>query len=899
MFQVLFALLAIVVATVPVAVIYLLISNASLQRRVEAVEKEIARRRATVPGEAAEGPASGGPWKRPTVRPSPQTANLIGPSPEKLAATSDPGAQRAVVFEASKLRALVTWSIQNWFYVVSAISLALSGVFLVIYGMEQGLLPPAVRVLLSFAFGCALVVFGEFIRRRYGDHKDSHTAYLPSVFSGAGIVTLFGSVLSARLLYNFISPDLALIGMAAVGVLAVVLGWFYGPLLAAVGILGAMVSPFIIGGSSDDPSMLLVYFAIVAVVGLAIDMIRRWAWVSVLSLILGFGTGALLTIGSSEMVAPYFVIYCAALVIAAVAIPVRKLSPNHTGPLLSMSAFARSKDDQWPEFPTRLAGGAMIAASILITVTATYTARADLFWIAVVITAALVLSLLIWARNAPALIDLTVFPAAALIIVVAGGAPLWRPIATAAKLPEADMPLMVSIVVAIGALLSIAAAWHSLRGGASKLFVALGASLLAPLAAVAIEVFWRPTEAIGSYAWALHAMALAAVMAVTAERFAKVDGSDFRDRISFAVLSTLACIAFGMVIVFSEAALTSAIALTVAAAAWLDRKFNLPMMGLYILSGVSAIGYRLVVDPGISWAIEAPFTEMMFTHAGAVVAFAVSYLLVRSAKRPRSEILLESAIFSSAGVLLSLLLYRAIQGLSEQDPAANHWSMGIGATIWIILGTAQIRRTAIGGPLSSVRTVLGLGFLFIGAAGLLHILTSLNPLVNSHRNLVLGPSILNTLMVAYLLPAVALGIGARWTKGLPPYVQAGFIAGALLLAGVWLGLVIRHVWRGALGMEWPGIDEPELYSYTVALLLIGAGLFYQSLAKQNRILRLAGLIFIGLAAAKVFILDIQGLGGLIRVFSLLCLGLALAGLAWLNRWAAVRVDADNSNKMPK
>ena len=84
----------------------------------------------------------------------------------------------------------------------------------------------------------------------------------------------------------------------------------------------------------------------------------------------------------------------------------------------------------------------------------------------------------------------------------------------------------------------------------------------------------------------------------------------------------------------------------------------------------------------------------------------------------------------------------------------------------------------------------------------------------------------------------------------------------------------------------PTIEQPELYSYTVALLLVGAGLFYQSLSRKSSILRKAGLLVIGLAVAKVFLIDIAGLGGLIRVFSLLFLGLALAALAWLNRWAS-------------
>tara|TARA_B110000967_G_scaffold149500_1_gene153250 strand:- start:1034 stop:1171 length:138 start_codon:yes stop_codon:yes gene_type:complete len=44
-------------------------------------------------------------------------------------------------------------------------------------------------------------------------------------------------------------------------------------------------------------------------------------------------------------------------------------------------------------------------------------------------------------------------------------------------------------------------------------------------------------------------------------------------------------------------------------------------------------------------------------------------------------------------------------------------------------------------------------------------------------------------------------------------------------------------------------------------------------------MRKVGLFVIGAAVAKVFFIDVSGLEGLTRVFSLLVLGLSLAGLA--------------------
>ena len=65
----------------------------------------------------------------------------------------------------------------------------------------------------------------------------------------------------------------------AVAALAIVLGWFHGPLLAAGGIIGATAAPFLVGGSSDAAWLFYYYFALIAAAGLAVDTVKRWAWV--------------------------------------------------------------------------------------------------------------------------------------------------------------------------------------------------------------------------------------------------------------------------------------------------------------------------------------------------------------------------------------------------------------------------------------------------------------------------------------------------------------------------------------------------------------------------------------------------------------------------------------------
>jgi uncharacterized membrane protein len=79
------------------------------------------------------------------------------------------------------------------------------------------------------------------------------------------------------------------------------------------------------------------------------------------------------------------------------------------------------------------------------------------------------------------------------------------------------------------------------------------------------------------------------------------------------------------------------------------------------------------------------------------------------------------------------------------------------------------------------------------------------------------------------------------------------------------------------------VSDPELYSYTVAMLLAAAGALVVAFLRRNLLLRRAALGLVGLTIAKVFLVDMAGLTGLMRVLSFMGLGLSLLALTWLNR----------------
>lgn len=924
--EALIVLLGLVVLAVPIAVIVLIISHARLSREVRALraitdelQRDAAREaRIRVPRYAApEAPeeaippsahvTEGTPAESPDASatgeplppPIPAAARMEEPAihPKAPAAPRPPQPRQPSAFDR-----LVPWLRDNWFYAVAAVSLALAGIFLVQYGIETGLLTPRARVIAALVFGAALIGGGEWIRRRYGDDETSPTAYLPSVLSGAGLVSLMGGVLAARLLYDLIAPGPALGALFVIALFALWLGWRHGPLLAAIGLVGGMAAPFLVGGESDQPQWLLLYFGLLSALGLGIDTLRRWAWISVLSVVGGGVTAVLLRLSDTgnETLTAAFAIYAAALVIMTVLIPSRALSPDHEGPCLTEAVMA-TRETGRPIFPVMLAAGTLLAACFALGWAAQMTALT--WWLCLVLAAGLASLLTLWSRGAPALQDLPALPLLTLLALVsvpelslAAFEALDARLGAQEELTEQRLPLDLTLILLAAVVCGLAAAWRSLQPGRFAAVWAAVAALFAPVTGLLLEFTWGASGVLGAWPWALHALALAVLMTGLAARYARVD-TETRLRTALATVSALACIAFALTVLLTDAALTLALAAVVVSAVALDRRFDLPQMTGFVAAGIVALGYRLLVDPGLDWATSAPVLEMLAAYGGTLAALLLSLWLEQARPRPRARVFLESACWSVGGMTVSLTLYHAIEALVGVSDRDAHWEFGLYAAIWLGTMLAQLERIRLGGTLRWLRAVMAAVFGLVGFGMVALTLTWSNPLLSSET--VYGPVLLNTLAPAYLLPGAILVLGAlrlthmrRWQR-----ITLGGAGGAL--AVFWLGLVIRHAWQGSTEMQLDyGISQPELYSYTVALLLAGAGLFYQALAHRSDALRRAGVLVIGLAVAKVFLIDISGLAGLVRVFSFLLLGLSLAGLAWLNRWVQMQAGRGKEPDTP-
>ncbi|MBW4972194.1 DUF2339 domain-containing protein [Roseovarius mucosus] len=863
-----------ILALLVIGVPYLLVSHARLKARVARLEAGLGQTTPEVVTEVVTETVGApvvedraGHWA---------SASVVAPQTEP---TDTP--PRAFVLRADRLGALMAWLRANWALAVAGVSLALAGVFMVQYGVEQGVLTPFWRVMGALALGAALIAAGERLRRRYGDEAAGAVTGLPSVLSGAGVIALFAGVLAARGLYDLIGPGMALAGLVGVGAGAVVLGWFHGPVLTALGLIGAGVAPFLVGGQSDTPGVFYGFYALLAAVGLAVDAARRWAWISVLALMVSMGGATLLYLG--EAGALLYLAFWAGLVVLTLLVPEARMIPQHAGNSLLRRVMAGGA---YPDFPVRLVWAVVVLASLAALMLARDAGEALVVWGALSLLAGLLAALTLGTRRAEALEDVPLVPALAALVLLTlegfGKGPVWSGfMAGIERLPESPMPMAASVILAGGAVASVVFAFRAryAAGTVPVILWSLGAAVMAPGLALILELLWTPAMVIGAYGWALQVMALAGLMVVFAVR---AQGSEARLVAAVFAGAALVLITLALFVMLSQAALTLALGVMVLATALIDRRFNLPLLGGVAQVGVAVIGYRLVIDPGLSWAVrEAGLGDVLLSHLGPLILLGAAWFVMAARAGGTTRVVIESAVWSITAILLSVLLQRWLGG----PGAMGHAGLGLTAVVWLASAMVQLWRLRAGG-----RVVRWLRLALAAAMGAVALVTLVaqalltNPLVPVlwRKEFVSGPLILDTLAAAYLPVALVFALAAWKLDHLPRLLRQVFVVAGAGYGAWYLGLEIRRLWQGD-DLSVPGVSDGELYSYTVALILVSVLLLMLALLRRSETLRRVAMAGVALTVAKVFLVDMAGLAGLVRVASFLGLGLSLAGLAWLNR----------------
>ena len=189
--------------------------------------------------------------------------------------------------------------------------------------------------------------------------------------------------------------------------------------------------------------------------------------------------------------------------------------------------------------------------------------------------------------------------------------------------------------------------------------------------------------------------------------------------------------------------------------------------------------------------------------------------------------------------------------------------IGIGIALWRGLGA---RHAAL--------AFIGTGF----AHNLLYTLLLHDPLWSAQA---VGPVPLANLLlpafgIAFAAPLLAVRILPEQVgraRRLVDFIHMGVI---LLFAFASL----RQLFAGSL-LVGPPVAEVENIGRSVLAIVLAIGFLLWGIRQGLRDWRIASLLLMLLAVAKVFLLDASGLEGLLRIASFLALGFSLIGIGWL------------------
>ena len=153
-------------------------------------------------------------------------------------------------------------------------ALALGGIFLVKYSIEAGLIGPRLRLFFGALLAAALVVGGEWARRQkqLAGFAALPAADIPSILTAAGTTVAYATVYAAYGLYGFLDPAFAFVLLGAVALATLGAALLHGPALAALGLVGAFVTPLLVASTAPNYWALYIYLAVVTAAAFALAL---------------------------------------------------------------------------------------------------------------------------------------------------------------------------------------------------------------------------------------------------------------------------------------------------------------------------------------------------------------------------------------------------------------------------------------------------------------------------------------------------------------------------------------------------------------------------------------------------------------------------------------------------
>jgi uncharacterized membrane protein len=848
-----------------------------MQEELRSLQAQVARSRPAPPETPAAEPGFAEP-PPPSQEPASVEHRTVSGEP----AAAEPETPAAPLVAPAPAATLEERLGTRWAVWVGGIALALGGVLLVRYSIEQGIFSPAVRVALGVAFSLALLLAGEWFRRteRASPVETVPAAHIPGILTAAGTISAFGTVYAAHALYQFIGPAAAFIMLGGIGIATMLAAALHGPALAGLGLAGALAQPLLIASQQPNPWPVVLYLAVVAGAAYMLARLRRWLWLATAAVAGALVWGlALLAPASSVAAGEWaFALLVHVSLQLALAAAFMAIEPHLATPDTAAE----------PDWVATLALAALTVLAIL----ALGATRTHERWTTFAVVALAILGLTAW-RSAPAA------GAGVLAGIVALGAIAVWPGLAAPPEPRLLAPALegvlrlpdnISSFLAFAALSTLAIAalatlrlWRGRRLPlATTGFYAL-AAVVPPLLALVLA-YLRVTQFDRSISFALFAVFLAAVFYLVADRFDKIAPTDRTGAPGLVIgafgSSVAAAMALAFVMVLERGYLTVAFAITAFSTAIFAVVDRIVLLRYVVVAiGIIVLG-RLAWDPRImgtdvgTWPI---FNWLLLGYGTPAIAFLAAGNILKREAEDIAARLCDVLGLLFAALLVFFQIRHALNGGDPLAPTSSHVEQGLFALMSLgfagVLMRLDIARanpvfraaSLIFGVISAAEVFIGLGLVY-------------NPLFREDP--VRGPIIFNSLLLAYLLPGLAAIVLARLARAAqrPGWFVTGAAVLALFLLFGYVTLAVRHAFQGERLSIWQSTSAPEVWTYSIAWLALGLAFLFYGLWRGSTEARLASAAAVVLAVLKVFFYDLTGIGGFWRAFSVICLGAVLIGI---------------------
>ncbi|WP_173510421.1 DUF2339 domain-containing protein [Sinorhizobium psoraleae] len=791
----------------------------------------------------------------------------------------------------------------QWPVWVGGLALALGGYFLVQYSIDAGLLSPTVRLTLAAAFGLALGIAGEVIRRRAMPtiaDRFRH-AMIPGVLTAAGAATLFGVVYAAHGIYGFIGTAAAFVLLALISLVTVALSLLHGQALAGLGLLASLLTPLFVSSDEPRPWVLFGFLSIAWLATLFASRFRQWTVVPTLANA-GLGLWGLAYVVGVTPFEALPVTFALLVMIAGVGL----IWPG--GGERAESAPGAGRADAAAAGPwerlfappyAAVTVSAAIAATVLALLFVSPAVTAERFPVQefVVVIAALAL--------VGALRATVVYPA--LFAAFGAIAGTWSLTALSdvlayldPALPQLSPEVVVPGSTAMLAAMTLAALFVLIssfvldrRLGTHSQFAILWAGIggVVPNAVLAMSFLMTGKFAFDlshGFAGFIGGLFLLAFVEWLYRRSAETRDMNTRDmntRDMDIASGLLVAGSFGLFVIGLHAwtdglATTLAVALLGAGYTFATRARSWPVLPWITVGSAIVVLARIAWEPTIVGAgnlSTTPVFNALLPGYGipALLLVASAYLL-RASSATRVRNLMQALASLFVLLTLAILVRHAMNGgvLDSSVPTLAEQSiytlLAIGASgIFMTLDT------------KSPSPVFRYGGMALGALSMLSVLSAhlagLNPYFSGE---LLGRiPVFDLLFIGYLLPGVAYA-GLAWyarDKRPWPYVAALAVSGAVL-AFAWASLSVRRFWQGENVADWRGFLQGETYTYSVVWLVLGVSLLVAGSRFHAKSIRIASAVLVFIAVLKVFLIDMSNLEGFLRALSFIGLGGVLIGI---------------------